>query len=199
MMRFRKRTWMVGLAAAMGLGCLGGGVGAQSGDTAPGNTAVTPGNGVTKFDLTSAAFRQGGYIPVKYTGDGVDISPPLKWTGAPENVKSFALICEDPDAPTGTWVHWVLYDIPMVATELPEATPKRDHFPNGMKQGINSFGKVGYGGPAPPKGPAHRYFFKLYALDINLPLAARAHQSDVEKAMRRHVVGRAELMGRYGR
>ena len=199
MTNLHKWTWITGLAAAIGLSCVGAEVSRQSNDSAPGNAAFNQGSGALKFQLTSSAFTQGGYIPPKYTGDGVDVSPPLKWTGVPENVKSFALICDDPDAPVGTWVHWVLYDIPPAATELPEATPKLEHLPNGMKQGINSFGKVGYGGPEPPKGSEHRYYFKLYALDMDPPLDARAHKTDLEKAMQRHIVARAELMGRYRR
>lgn len=151
------------------------------------------------FSLTSNAFDPGGIVPKKYTCDGPDLSPGLKWTDPPPVTKSFALIMDDPDAPVGTWVHWVLYNLPPETRELHEALPTSEKLPNGALQGTNDFGKTGYGGPCPPKGPAHRYFFKLYALDTMLNLGAKATKQDVEKAMKGHLLAEAQLMGKYGR
>ena len=153
------------------------------------------------FALTSPAFAGGELIPVRFTGDGPDISPPLEWTTPPGAVKSFVLIVDDPDAPVGTWVHWVLVGIPPDRKGLPEGVDKGAH-PKGLEgavNGKNDFGRLGYGGPAPPRGPAHRYFFKLYALDSPLGLPAGATKAEAEKAMKGHILGQAELMGRYQR
>ena len=149
--------------------------------------------------LTSTAFKNGEAIPKKYTGDGPDLSPPLKWTDPPEHAKSFALICDDPDAPMGTWVHWVVWNIPATARELPEGVAKKDTLPDGAKQGLTDFRSVGYGGPAPPPGKPHRYFFKLYALDTDLSLDASAKKKDLVKAMEDHVLAEAQLIGTYQR
>lgn len=151
------------------------------------------------FSITSNAFDQGGTIPKKHTCDGPDLSPALKWIDPPDGTKSFALIMDDPDAPVGTWVHWVLYNLLPETRELPEGVPTTETFPNGAKQGMNDFKKTGYGGPCPPKGPAHRYFFKLYALDTTLDLGAKATKQEVEKAMKGHVLAETQLMGKYGR
>ena len=152
------------------------------------------------MQLTSTAFREGETIPKKHTGDGEDVSPPLSWDGAPQGTKSVALICDDPDAPRSTpWVHWVVYDLPADAIELPEATPKQESFPTGLRQGKNDFGDIGYGGPAPPKGKPHRYFFKLYALDAKLELPAGATKQQLEQAMKGHVLAHGQLMGKYQR
>jgi Raf kinase inhibitor-like YbhB/YbcL family protein len=153
------------------------------------------------FSLTSAAFKDGAAIPVKYTCDGADASPPLAWSGAPAGTAAFALIVDDPDAPAGTWVHWVLYNLPGTATRLPENVAKTDAPPElgGALQGRNDFRRTGYGGPCPPPGPAHRYFFKLSALDGALKLAAGVQKRDLEAAMRGHVLGTAQLMGSYSR
>ena len=151
--------------------------------------------------LTSPAFSAGATIPTIYTGDGPDLSPPLEWVGPPGTVKSFVLIVDDPDAPVGTWVHWVLAGIPPDRKALPEGVDNGAH-PKGIGgavNGKNDFGKLGYGGPAPPPGPVHRYFFKLYALDAVLPIQPGATKADVEKAMKGHILGEAELMGRYQR
>lgn len=150
------------------------------------------------FELTSAAFAAGEMIPRKYTCDGDDVSPPLWWKDAPENTLSFALISDDPDAPVGTWVHWVLFNIPGTATSLPEAMPAQDEFSDGTRHGRSSFGRNAYGGPCPPGG-THRYFFKLYALDTLLDLAPGAGAQQVTQAMEGHVLGQTELMGRYSR
>jgi len=151
------------------------------------------------IQLASTAFANGQSIPQKYTCDGDDISPPLTWTGAPAGVKTFALITDDPDAPAGIWVHWVIYNLPPDATGLTEDTPKSDSLPNGAKQGVNDFKNVGYGGPCPPPGKAHRYFFKLYALDTTLDLPSGATKADLLKAMDGHVLAQGQLMGTYQR
>ena len=152
------------------------------------------------FTLTSAAFRDGAGIPVKYTCDGVDVSPPLSWSSAPAGTRGFALIVDDPDAPAGSWVHWVLYNLPAAVFELPENIAKVESLDlDGARQGRNDFRRPGYGGPCPPPGPAHRYFFKLYALAAPLTLKAGAQKRDVEAAMEGHVLATAQLMGTYGR
>lgn len=152
------------------------------------------------FSLTSTAFKEGDTIPVKHTCDGADLSPPLEWSGVPQGTVAFALIADDPDAPAGTWVHWVLYDVP-ATVGLPESVAKVEAPKDlgGAVQGRNDFRRVGYGGPCPPPGPAHRYFFKLYALDTKLGLKAGASKVDVERAMGGHVLATAQLVGKYGR
>lgn len=151
------------------------------------------------FELQSPTFPVGAEIPIKHTCDGPDFSPPLRWSDPPATTKSFALTMDDPDAPAGTWVHWVLYGIQPTLRELPEGVATRDAVAGIGTQGVNDFGKVGYGGPCPPREPAHRYFFKLYALDVELKLPARRSKGDLLKAMEGHVVGEAELIGRYKR
>ena len=153
----------------------------------------------TMITLTSSAFSGGKPIPTKYTCDGADVSPPLQWRGVPEGAKSLALICDDPDAPAGTWVHWVLYDLPATTTELAEKAPTTDTLTTGAKQGVNDFKRTGYGGPCPPPGKPHRYFFKLYALDTTTALKPRASKDDVLRAMKGHVLAEGELMGTYQR
>ena len=149
--------------------------------------------------LKSSAFAAGANIAKKYTCDAEDVSPPLTWNDPPAGAQSFALIADDPDAPVGTWVHWVIYDLPGNARELAEGVAKQEQLPNGARQGRNDFRKIGYGGPCPPPGKPHRYFFKLYALDGKLNLKSGATKADVEKAMQGHIVAQGELMGRYGR
>ncbi len=149
--------------------------------------------------LTSTAFTPGGSIPKKFTCDGPDVSPALAWTDAPAGTQSLSLIMDDPDAPAGTWVHWVLYDLPANTRELPEGVPKDNQLSNGARQGRNDFGRIGYGGPCPPPGPAHRYFFKLYALDAKTSLKAGATKAELERAMKGHILAQAELIGRYQR
>jgi Raf kinase inhibitor-like YbhB/YbcL family protein len=155
--------------------------------------------GSMALQMTSTAFSAGEMIPKKFTCDGPDVSPQLAWNDAPAGTQSFALIVDDPDAPVGTWVHWVLYDLLASARELPEGVAKQEQLPSGARQGRNDFGKTGYGGPCPPPGKPHRYFFKLYALDAKLNLKAGATKADVERALKGHALGQAELMGRYGR
>jgi Raf kinase inhibitor-like YbhB/YbcL family protein len=151
------------------------------------------------FKISSTAFQNGSDIPKKFTCEDADVSPPLSWTGAPRNVQSFALIADDPDAPAGTWTHWFIYDLPANVTELEESLSKIDKLPNEARQGRNDFRKLGYGGPCPPPGKPHRYFFKLYALDTKLNLAPGASRQDVEQAIQGHLLGQAELMGKYSR
>ncbi len=148
--------------------------------------------------LTSPAFAEGERIPRKYTCDGEDVSPPLTWDNVPEGTKSFALICDDPDAPMGTWVHWVLFNLPPETRSLPEAVSPDKELPSGARQGTNDFRKIGYGGPCPPSG-THRYYFKLYALDTMLDLPAGCSKAQLLKAMEGHVLSEGQLMGRYSR
>jgi Raf kinase inhibitor-like YbhB/YbcL family protein len=155
--------------------------------------------GTMSFELTSTAFSAHQAIPKKFTCDGPDVSPKLSWSDPPAKTQSFALIMDDPDAPGGTWVHWVFYDAPTDAKELPEGVPKQEELPGGARQGRNDFGKIGYGGPCPPPGKPHRYFFKVYALDTKLNLKSGATKADVERAMKGHILAQAELIGRYGR
>ena len=151
--------------------------------------------------LTSGAFTAGGVIPAKHSCDGADVSPSLTWSGTPPGTVALALIADDPDAPAGTWVHWVLFNLPGSLTALPEGVPKTEALRDfgGALQGRNDFRRVGYGGPCPPPGKPHRYFFKLYALDAALPLKAGATKAEVERAMRGHVLGETQLMGTYTR
>jgi len=161
-------------------------------------TAKSKGKDKMGFTLTSTAFVHGGNIPSQYTCDGVDISPQLAWFGVPDSTKSFALICDDPDAPVGNWVHWVLYNIPSEAREIKEKISNDAKLPNGAQHGFNDFRKFGYGGPCPPGG-THRYFFKLYALDTMLYLTGKVTKQNLLDAMKGHILGQAELMGKYSR
>jgi Raf kinase inhibitor-like YbhB/YbcL family protein len=151
-----------------------------------------------ELTITSSAFSQGGEIPSKHTCDGADISPPLSWKGAPSNAKSFALICDDPDAPMGTWVHWVVYNIPASMFELGENITSPGLSANGALEGMNDFRKTSWGGPCPPGG-VHRYFFKLYALDVMLDLNRGSNKAQLMSAMKGHVLAEGQLMGRYSR
>jgi Raf kinase inhibitor-like YbhB/YbcL family protein len=157
------------------------------------------GGAVADFVLTSSAFQDGERIPDRYTCKGEDLSPPLSWRGAPEGTKSFALIVEDPDAPGGTFIHWVIYNLPAALTELSEGVPVSKRLEDGSLQGINDFRTIGYRGPCPPPGRPHRYFFILRALDRELALPAGATKAQLEKEMRGHVLGEAKLMGTYSR
>ena len=150
------------------------------------------------MQITSPAFAEGSMIPVKYTCDGQDISPPLAWKDAPSGTKSFALISDDPDAPVGTWVHWVAYNIPPNMNSLGENVKPEKEFKDGMRQGNNDWPKIGYGGPCPPGG-THRYYFKLYALDAMLALKPGATKAQVLQAMEGHVLAEAQLMAKYKR
>jgi hypothetical protein len=151
------------------------------------------------LQVSSSAFKDGQAIPSKYTCDGEDVSPPLKWAGVPEAAKSVVLICDDPDAPVGTWVHWVLFNLPANITELEERVPTTEALGNGARQGTNDFKRIGYGGPCPPRGNPHRYFFKLYALDEELDLKSGAAKRDVERAMEGHILAKGQVMATYKR
>src|SRR5258708_31757473 len=139
--------------------------------------------GTMSLQISSTAFSPGEAIPKKFTCEGPDVSPQLKWNDPPANAQSIALIMDDPDAPAGTWVHWVLYDLPGNVRELAEGVAKQEQLPSGARQGRNDFGKIGYGGPCPPPGQPHRYFFKLYALDTHLGLRVRATKADLKRAI----------------
>ncbi len=143
--------------------------------------------------VESPAFSEGRAIPARYTADGADISPPLVIQGVPEGTQSLALIMDDPDAPMGTWVHWVAWNLPAGTREIPEGS-----LPDGAAEGRNSWGRTGYGGPAPPSG-THRYYFKIYALDTKLDLPPATDKARLLSAMKGHVLAEAVLMGRYSR
>jgi len=148
--------------------------------------------------LESTSFISSGFIPSKYTCDGENVSPPLKWSNPPVNTKCFALISDDPDAPSGDWVHWVIYNIPPGNRNLPENVRPDKKLPDGTLQGINDFGKTGYGGPCPPSG-IHRYFFRIYALDTELKSDVQYTKKSLLKAMEGHVLGEGILLGKYKR
>ena len=149
-----------------------------------------------KMSLSSTAFKDGQPIPVNYTCDGKNISPQLSWSGAPGNTQSLALIVDDPDAPSGVWTHWILFNLPADTSELPEDFARSS---STAKQGTNDFKKPGYGGPCPPGGKAHRYFFRIYALDTTLNLPAGASRKEIDAAMAKHVLAMGQLMGTYQR
>jgi len=151
-----------------------------------------------EIKVTSPVFDEGGMIPSKYTCDGEDISPPIEWDGIPDGTQSIALISDDPDAPMGTWVHWVLYNLPADARRLDEDIPASEVLANGAKQGTTDFGRVGYGGPCPPSG-THRYFFKVYALNAQIELIKAATKEQLLNAMEGHILAEGQLMGKYKR
>jgi hypothetical protein len=155
------------------------------------------------FSITSSAFAEGARIPTRYTGDGEDLSPPLSWQGVPEGTVSFALVMDDPDAPRGTFTHWVLYNLPAERKDLSAGMPTTKTLADlgDAAQGLNDFGKIGYGGPAPPRGPAHHYRFTIYALNARLDLAPGVNPSQLDQAMqkRARILGQARLVGTYGR
>jgi Raf kinase inhibitor-like YbhB/YbcL family protein len=161
--------------------------------------AADPKGTASPMTIGSPAFAEGKPIPKKYTCDGQDISPPLKWSGVPAGTKGLALICDDPDAPAGTWTHWVLWNMPPSTPELPEGVPRDPELPGGLKQGQNDWPKTGYGGPCPPPGKAHIYVFKLYALDAALDLSTAADKGALENAMKGHILAQAKTIGTYGR
>lgn len=152
-----------------------------------------------KWELTSSSFKEGQTMPRQLTADGKDLSPALAWAAPPERTKSIALICDDPDAPAGTWVHWVIYDIPATGRALAEGVPASKTLNDGSKQGTNSFGKIGYGGPSPPPGKPHHYIFKLYALDAAVALEPGAKKAQLVEAMKGHIIAETSLTGLYGR
>jgi Raf kinase inhibitor-like YbhB/YbcL family protein len=187
--RFSPRAWAIALASVVAV--LTPACGQNREPYLAGAAAAT-------LHVTSSAFVEGDPIPAKYTCQGEDLSPPLSWEGLPDGTQSIALICDDPDAPGGTWVHWVLYDL-LPVTELSEGIAPTELLPGGGTQGTNDFRRIGYGGPCPPPGGAHRYFFKVYALDTALGLDPGASKSDVERAMEGHILAEGRLMGTYQR
>jgi Raf kinase inhibitor-like YbhB/YbcL family protein len=155
--------------------------------------------GTTGLEITSPSFERGKTIPSKHTCDGGDSSPPLRFGPSPAGTKTLALVCDDPDAPRGTWVHWVIYNVPASARELLEGVPTVESLPDGSLQGKNDFGRIGYGGPCPPAGTSHRYFFKLYALDTEMKLKPGATKQELEGQLRGHVLAQGTLIGIYSR
>lgn len=154
---------------------------------------------MANIDISSPVFREGTAIPARYTCEGEDVSPELNWSGLPAGTKSLALIVDDPDAPRGTFTHWVLFNLPASATTLPEGVPAAPELPDGSKQGRTDFGHTGYGGPCPPPGRPHRYRFTLYALDSSLQLAAGASVNQVAAAMKGHILAQGRLVGTFQR
>ena len=149
--------------------------------------------------LMSDVFEEGAIIPAKHTCDDSNISPSLRWDSLPEHTISFAILCEDPDAPLGTWTHWIIFNIPPDTMELPEKIENKEHLEMGMIQGINDFGYVGYGGPCPPEGEEHRYFFRIYALDTTLSLGPAVKREEFLRALNENILDEGQLMGIYGR
>ena len=158
---------------------------------------MTTESSFAEIRLTSTAFQDGGRIPYLYTCEGDDISPPLQWSGAPITTRTYAMVCEDPDAPRGTCIHWVLFNISGDAVELTKAVPTLPELPSGARHGRNAAGDMAYAGPCPPPGKPHRYFFRLYALDISLNLPPGATKTELEQAMDQHIVAQGTLMGTY--
>jgi Raf kinase inhibitor-like YbhB/YbcL family protein len=186
--RYLKRVMWLLLILCTLVACQGGVEEPQVLDTTGANLKVE-----------SSAFQAGEDIPARYTCDGDDVSPPLSWSEPPAGTQSLALICDDPDAPAGTWTHWVLFNLPATARSLSEGIP-----PDGVVEGVgahgsNSWGRLGYGGPCPPGGAAHRYLFKLVALDTRLDLPAGASKEDLERSMEGHIRAEGQLTGSYGR
>ena len=151
-----------------------------------------------EIKITSPAFEESGLIPKKYTCDGNNVSPPLRWDSVPDGTESIAIICEDPDAPSGTWVHWILFNLPAECRELAENTPDDETLHDSTRQGINDFGSIGYSGPCPPWG-IHRYFFKIFALDCTLDIVHLVDKDILNLAMGDHILATGQLMGRYQR
>ena len=151
------------------------------------------------FEISSEAFVNGDTIPTEYTCGGQDVSPPLRWSGQPTGTQSLVLIIDDPDAPGGNWVHWVLFNVPGHTTGLAEGASSNKTLPEGSVQGVNDFGNFSYGGPCPPPGLAHRYYFTLYALDSELSAGSSPKKADIVKEMEGHILGKSELMGTFSR
>jgi Raf kinase inhibitor-like YbhB/YbcL family protein len=190
----RTLAWTIAVSAVFPIGC---------GSQKPAPVGGSIGERVMAVTIKSSAFGPGHAIPKQYTGDGKDLSPPLEWSGIPPGTKELALICDDPDAPTAEpWVHWVLYKIPPSTSVLPEGQPTSATLkePAGALQGKNSWARIGYGGPAPPKGHGtHHYHFKLYALDSGLDLPPAVDKKSLLNAMQGHVLAEGELVGTYQR
>ncbi len=186
----KRMVWLLPVIVLMA-GCGGG-----ENDFTP--APAEPERVVKDMELTSNAFANGESVPARHSCDGEDISPSLEWSQPPQNTQSFTLICDDPDAPRGTWVHWVVFNLPSETRVLPEGVTSESGLPAGSLHGKNNWGDTEYGGPCPPGG-THRYYFKLYALDTTLDLKTGAGKSDVLHAMDGHVLAQAELMGTYER
>ena len=159
---------------------------------------LCPSYRASAFEIKSPAFENNGVIPKQYTCDGINLSPSLSWSGISEGTKSLVLISDDPDAPAGTWTHWIMYNIPPLSKGLQDGVLPMQNLPHEAKQGLNDFKKIGYGGPCPPSG-THRYFFKLYALDTKLNLEGSATKKKLEDAMKGHVLTEAQIIGKYSR
>jgi Raf kinase inhibitor-like YbhB/YbcL family protein len=186
----RPGIWLALIGMGLGMAAAAcGDAGKQEGDTVAEES----------LKLVSSAFAHEEVIPVRHTCDGEDLSPPLSWTGAPTETKAFALICDDPDAPMGTWDHWLLFNIPAEKTSLPEGVPADAEQADGSLGGLNSWQRNGYGGPCPPPGKPHRYFFRIYALSTPVELGAEATKSDLLQAMEGTILASGTLMGLYGR
>jgi|SRR5579859_3003083 len=197
--RIGKASWILALTLFLGSVVM-----AQDPSATPGAKKKKPAVR-SGLRLSSNSFPDGGMIPAQYTCKGKNISPELNWKGAPPGTKSFAVIVDDPDAPTQTWVHWVLFNIPAKAAgmvgdtyELSENFPRDEKTAEGITQGSNDFNKIGYDGPCPPNG-VHRYYFKLYALDAPLPLAAGVTKDQLLRAIKGHQLGYTQIMGLYGK
>jgi hypothetical protein len=162
------------------------------------NSIAQKGDEKMTITITSGAFKEGQMIPAKYTCDGEDVSPPLKWEPVPKGTKSFALISDDPDTPIGIWIHWVMWNIPADANELAENIQPVKELPDGSRQGVNDSREYGYGGPCPPRG-VHRYYFKIYALDTMLDLPDETTKQKLLDAMKGHILAEGSLMGKYQR
>jgi Raf kinase inhibitor-like YbhB/YbcL family protein len=162
-------------------------------------TAALSQGGRMPFQITTTAFQHEHDIPAKYTCKGADVSPALAWSGAPAGAKSLVLIVDDPDAPAGTWTHWVAYNIPASVSQFAEGVAKDGQLKDGTRQGTNDFGKLGYNGPCPPPGNPHRYFFRLYALNAKLDLKPGASRQELDAALAGKVLSQTELMGKFKR
>ncbi|MFZ0886855.1 MAG: YbhB/YbcL family Raf kinase inhibitor-like protein [Candidatus Binataceae bacterium] len=160
---------------------------------------LRPARAQSSLIVESAAFAQGAAIARVHTCEGADTSPPLSWKGVPASAKTIALIVDDPDAPRGTWVHWVIFDLPANITRLDEGVAKTATPANGAHQGVNDFGRLGYNGPCPPPGSPHHYHFRLFALDSALSLPSTATAADLRTASKGHVLATGELIGTFGR
>lgn len=188
-----KTMLLSAIALLLVAGCLTAGCTVDEGDQPP------PKRMTLTLEVRSDAFANGTSIPARYTCDGDDVSPPLSWNGVPEDAKSLALIVDDPDAPGGSFTHWIVYNISPEEKGLAEGLPREQHLPGGLRQGVNSFGTTGYGGPCPPSGTAHRYTFHLYALNQSPDLPKDADRAALEAWMRGRVVAEGVLVGTYRR
>ncbi|MGB9978399.1 YbhB/YbcL family Raf kinase inhibitor-like protein [Methanobacterium sp.] len=151
------------------------------------------------INLMSDVFEEGDIIPTRHTCDDINVSPPLRWDSLPSHALSFAILCEDPDAPMGTWTHWIIFNIPPDVKELSAEIENKEHLEMGITQGVNDFGYVGYGGPCPPEGEEHRYIFRIYALDTTLNLGPGTKREEFSRALNENVLDDGRLMGIYGR